>query len=141
MGEAVVGVIVMGAYAADFDNPANKAFVADWTSAYGADTPPDFMSAAAWDAMAAVFHVVKTLDGKLDDGAKVVELLKGWRHQSPRGEISIDPATRDVIQDERAMEIVRKADGRLGTKVLGVVEKVKDPCKELKVGRCGQAVN
>jgi len=141
MGDAVVGAVVMGAYAADLDNPVNRAFVDDWTAAYGRDTPPDFMSAAAWDVMAAIFHVVRTLDGKLDDGPRVVEILKGWQHKSPRGDIAIDPATRDVIQDERAMEIVRKPDGRLGTKVLGVVEKVKDQCKEQKIGRCGQATN
>ena len=141
MGEAVIGAIVMGAYAADLDNPVNKAFVADWTATYGRDTPPDFMSVAAYDVMAAIFHVIKTLDGKLDDGSRVVEALKGWRHASPRGDIAIDPATRDVVQDERAMEIVRKPDGSLGTKVLGVVEQVKDPCKALKVGRCGQTTN
>jgi branched-chain amino acid transport system substrate-binding protein len=141
MGDAVLGAVVMGAYAADLDNAANKAFVADWTAAYGADAPPDFMSAAAYDAMAAIFHAVKALDGHLDDGAKVVDTLKGWSHQSPRGDIAIDPATRDIIQDERAMEIVRRPDGRLGTKILGVVAKVRDECKELKIGRCGQPVN
>jgi hypothetical protein len=50
----------------------------------------------------------------------------------------IDPATRDIVQDERAMEVYRKPDGKLGLKVLGVVSQVKDQCKERKIGRCGQ---
>jgi hypothetical protein len=50
----------------------------------------------------------------------------------------IDPATRDIIQDERAMEVYKKPDGKLGLKVLGAVAQVKDQCKEQKIGRCAQ---
>src|SRR3984893_13893961 len=41
MGDAAIGTIVMGHYAADLDNPANKAFVKDWYETYKADTSPD----------------------------------------------------------------------------------------------------
>jgi branched-chain amino acid transport system substrate-binding protein len=141
MGDAAVGAIVMGSYAADLDNPANKAFLTSWYESYAKDTSPDFMSAAAYDAMAAIFDVIKKMDGKLDDGDKVIAALKGWKHSGPRGDIMIDPATRDIVQDERAEEVIRKPDGKLGTKVLGVVPQVKDQCKELKIGRCAQAMN
>jgi len=141
MGDAAIGTVVMGNYAKDLDNPGNKAFVKAWYESYAKDTSPDFMSAAAYDTMAGIFHVIKTLNGDLSDGAKVVEAMKGWKHNGPRGDISIDPATRDIVQDERAEEVIRKADGKLGIKVLGVVPQVKDECKELKLGRCGQAVN
>jgi branched-chain amino acid transport system substrate-binding protein len=138
MGDAAIGTIVMGHYAADLDNPANKEFVKAFHEAYGPNAYPDFMTAAAWDSMHAIFDTIKKLDGKLDDGGKVIEALKGWRTDGPRGRVSIDPATRDVIQDERAMEVYRKADKTLGLKVLGTVSQVKDQCKEMKVGRCGQ---
>src|SRR5215471_7357583 len=138
MGDAALGTIVMGHYAADLDNSANKAFVKDWYETYKADTSPDFMSAAGWDTMAAVFDVIKKLNGKLDDGEKVVAALKGFSTNGPRGEVKVDPETRDVIQDERAEEVIRKPDGKLGIKVLGVIPQVKDECKALKVGRCGQ---
>jgi hypothetical protein len=49
----------------------------------------------------------------------------------------IDPATRDIVQDEHAMEVYRKPDGKLGERILGTTKAVKDECKELKVGRCG----
>jgi branched-chain amino acid transport system substrate-binding protein len=138
MGDAAIGTIVMGHYAADLDNPANKAFVKEWYETYKADTSPDFMSAAGWDSMAAIFDVIKKLNGKLDDGEKVVATLKGFSTNGPRGEVKVDPETRDVIQDERAEEVYRKADGKLGIKVLGVIPQVKDECKALKVGRCAQ---
>jgi branched-chain amino acid transport system substrate-binding protein len=138
MGDAAIGTIVMGHYAADLESPANREFVKAFHEAYGPNAYPDFMTAAAWDSMHAIFDTIKKLDGKLDDGGKVIEALKGWRTDGPRGRVSIDPATRDVIQDERAMEVYRKADKKLGLKVLGVVSQVKDECKAKKIGRCGQ---
>jgi branched-chain amino acid transport system substrate-binding protein len=138
MGDAAIGTIVMGHYAADLDNPANKEFVKAFHEAYGPNAYPDFMTAAAWDSMHAIFDTIKKLDGKLDDGDKVIEALKGWSADGPRGHVMIDPATRDIIQDERAMEVYRKPDGKLGLRVLGTVSQVKDECKEKKIGRCGQ---
>jgi branched-chain amino acid transport system substrate-binding protein len=138
MGEAAIGTIVMGHYAADLDNPANKEFVKAFHEAYGPNRYPDFMTAAAWDSMHAIFDTIRKLDGNLSDGAKVIDALKGWSTDGPRGHVSIDPATRDVIEDERAMEVYRKPDKTLGLKVLGTVPQVKDECKELKIGRCAQ---
>jgi branched-chain amino acid transport system substrate-binding protein len=137
MGDAAIGTIVMSSYSGDLDNAVNKQFVKAWHDAYGADNYPDFMSAAAWDAMNAVFHTIKELNGKVDDGLKFVDALKNWSGEGPRGNVKIDPATRDIVQDERAMEVYRKPDGKLGTKVLGTIPQVKDECKELKLGRCG----
>ncbi len=135
MGDAAVGMIVMGHYAADYKNPANVAFVNAWRAAYGDKLPPDFMAVAAWDGMAAVYHVIEALHGDLQADA-VMKALEGWKFDSPRGPIEIDPETRDIIQDEHAEEVVKEGD-HLGVKVLEVIPAVKDPCKELKVGKCG----
>jgi branched-chain amino acid transport system substrate-binding protein len=137
MGDAAIGTIVMGNYAVDLDNAENKAFNAAWHKEYGKDSYPDFMSAAGWDTMHAIFDTIKKLNGKVDDGSKVIDAMKGWSANGPRGKVSIDAATRDIVQDERAMEVIRKPDGKLGIKVLGTTTAVKDECKVLKVGRCG----
>jgi branched-chain amino acid transport system substrate-binding protein len=137
MGDAAIGTIVMGHYARDLDNAQNKAFVAEWHKAYGPDSYPDFMSAAGWDTMHAIFDTIKKLNGDLSDGAKVVDAMKGWSTDGPRGHVMIDPATRDIVQDEHALEIYRQPDGKLGEKVLGTTKAVKDECKVLKLGRCG----
>jgi branched-chain amino acid transport system substrate-binding protein len=136
MSDAAIGLIVMSSYADDYDTPMNKAFIKDWHEAYGPNSYPDFMSAASMDTMAAIFHVITTLNGNLDDGAKVIDTLKGWKHEGLRGPIEIDPNTRDVIQDEHAEEVFKKPDGTLGVKVLETIPQVKDECKALKVGRC-----
>jgi branched-chain amino acid transport system substrate-binding protein len=95
------------------------------------------MSAAGWDTMHAIFDTIKKLNGDLSDGGKVVEAMKGWKASGPRGAVMIDPETRDIVQDEHAMEVYRKPDGKLGEKILGTTKAVKDECKVLKVGRCG----
>jgi branched-chain amino acid transport system substrate-binding protein len=142
MSDAAAGLIVMSSYAGDYTTPANVAFVKAWHEAYGPDSCPDFMSAAGWDTMAGIFYVINTLNGNLDDGSKVVEALKGWTTDGPRGRIRIDPDTRDVILDEHAEEVIKEpegqpgADGKLGVKVLETFPQVKDECKVLKVGRC-----
>ena len=135
MGNAPIGTIVMSSYSNDLDNPANRAFLKAWHEAYGPDNYPDFESADAWDAIDAVFKTIKKLDGKFT-AEQFVDTIKTYAGDGPRGHVSIDPATRDIVNDEHAMEVIRKPDGKLGTKVLGTIKAVKDPCKELKVGRC-----
>ena len=137
MGDAAIGTIVMGHYAVDLDSAGNKTFNEEWHKAYGKDSYPDFMSAAGWDTMHAIFDTIKKLNGDVSDGAKVVDAMKGWSADGPRGKVMIDPATRDIVQDEHAMEVYRKPDGKLGERILGTTKAVKDECKELKVGRCG----
>jgi branched-chain amino acid transport system substrate-binding protein len=136
MSDAAIGLVVMSSYSDDLDTPGNKEFVKEWHDAYGPNSYPDFMSAAGMDTMAGIFHVINALHGNLDDGAKVVDTLKGWKNEGVRGAIEIDPQTRDVIQPERAEEVIKKPDGKLGVKILETYPQVKDECKELKIGRC-----
>jgi branched-chain amino acid transport system substrate-binding protein len=137
MGDAAIGTVVMGNYAVDLDNAENKALNKAWHEAYGKDSYPDFMSAAGWDTMHAIFDTIKKLNGKVTDGQQVIDAMKGWTAKGPRGQVTIDAGTRDIVQNEYAMEVIRKADGKLGVKVLGTTPSVKDECKVLKLGRCG----
>lgn len=134
MGDAAVGLITAHHYSADYDTPENNAFVKAWKAEYGADTIPDFMAVAGYDGMAAIFHVIKTLDGDID-ADKAMSALKGWQFASPRGPIMIDPETRDIVHNEHIHEIVRDGD-RLAVKVLETYPQVKDPCKAQGIGKC-----
>ena len=137
MGAAAVGIITMHHYNADLDNPENKRFVAAWKQEYGAQAIPDFTSVGGYDGMAAIVHVVQSLKGKIDT-AKALGALKGWTFESPRGPITIDPATRDIVMNEYLSEVVMGDDGRLRQKQIGRIERVRDPCKEHKIGPCGK---
>ena len=134
MGDNAIGIITMQHYNSDLDNPLNRRFVEAWKKEYGAGAIPDFVAVAGYDGMAAVVHVTQTLKGKITpEGA--IDALKGWKHVSPRGPISIDPETRDVVINEYLSEVI-KQDGRLVQKPLGMIEAVKDPCKVIKFGPC-----
>jgi branched-chain amino acid transport system substrate-binding protein len=134
MGSAAVGLVTMHHYHADLDNPENKRFVAAWKEAYGAQTVPDFMAVGGYDGMALIVHVIQALKGKID-AEKALEAVKGWKFNSPRGPISIDPVTRDIVMNEYLSEAVMK-DGRVFQKVIGKIDAVKDACKEQKIGPC-----
>jgi branched-chain amino acid transport system substrate-binding protein len=135
MGDAAVGLITIHHYNADLDNPQNKRFVAAWKKEYGANTTPDFMAVGGYDGMAAIVHVVRALKGKIEVD-KGLAALKDWKFNSPRGPISIDPETRDIIMNEYLSEVVKEKDGRLRQKLLATIPSVKDPCKALKVAPC-----
>jgi branched-chain amino acid transport system substrate-binding protein len=129
MGDSAIGTLTMHHYSAALDTPANKAFVAAWKAEYGAGEQPGFEAVGAWDGMAAIFHVIREQQGKLDPD-KTMELLKGWKYDSPRGPIMIDPETRDIVQNEY-LRRVDKVDGQLRDTVLETIQATKDPWKEI----------
>jgi branched-chain amino acid transport system substrate-binding protein len=97
MGEPVLGVITSHHYSAAHDSPENKAFVKAFGEVNTELKRPNFMAVGAYDGMAAIVEVVKKL-GNTIDGDKAMEILRNIRMTSPRGPISIDPATRDIVQ-------------------------------------------
>jgi branched-chain amino acid transport system substrate-binding protein len=134
MGPAAVGLITMHHYNADLDNPENKRFVEAWKKEYGANSTTDFMAVGGYDGMAAIVHAVQATKGKVDSEA-ALNSLKGWKFNSPRGPIMIDPETRDIVMNEYLSEVIMK-DGRLAQKVIGKIDNVKDACKAQKIAPC-----
>jgi len=134
MGAEADGMITVHHYSADYKTPVNEAFVKAWKAAYGDDTTPDFMGVAGYDGMAAIAHAISAQNGDVTaDGT--MKALKGWSFDSPRGKITIDPDTRDIVQDSNVHKVVAK-DGRLMIEVIDTIPQVKDPCKALKIGKC-----
>jgi branched-chain amino acid transport system substrate-binding protein len=136
LGQDAVGVVTLGQYQADLDVGSNPEFVAAWREAYGEDSTPDFMAAAGYDGMAAIVDAVVEQDGAIDHD-RTMEIWAGWTHDGPRGRVTIDPETRDIVQDMRVNEVYAE-DGRLRMRTIDVIPQVKDPCKEQKVGRCAE---
>jgi branched-chain amino acid transport system substrate-binding protein len=130
MGDVPLGVITMHHYSAAADRPENKAFVKAWKEAYGNDSTPDFFSVQGWDGMAAIYEAVRRLDGKMDP-EKTMGVWKGWKFDSPRGPIMIDPDTRDIVQNQYLRKI-EKRDGELANVEYETIEMVEDPWKKLQ---------
>ena len=127
MGDPAIGTITMHHYSAAGDRPANKAFVAAYKAEFGAKDVPGFLAADSYDGMAAIYSVVIAQHGKIDPD-KTMELLKGWKYDSPRGPIMIDPETRDIVQNEYLRRVDR-VNGELQNTELETIPMVKDPRK------------
>jgi len=132
MGDIAIGVLTVHHYSAAAERPANKAFVAAWKKEYGANEVPNFLSAASWDGIDMIFAAIKAQKGKLDPD-QTMEIFKAYKNpDSPRGPISIDPETRDIVQNEYLRE-VRKVGGQpANVEIETVGTAVKDPWKELQ---------
>lgn len=114
MGDSTLGVITTFHYSAAHDSPENKAFLKSYANVNPNGGRPNFMAVAAYDGMAAIYEVARKLNGKID-GDKAMAILKNIKLNSPRGPISIDPATRDIVQTV----YVRKVE-KIGNEVYNV---------------------
>ena len=130
IGDPALGAISSYHYSVAHDSPENKAFLEAYRDANGPDAGlPNFMSVAAYDAMAAIYDVIQKLDGKIDPD-KAMDILKHEAFTSPRGPISIDPETRDIVQTVY-LRRVDKVNGELrSVEVQPLVANMKDPGKD-----------
>ena len=131
MGDFALGATTMFHYSAAAKRPANEAFIKSWKAEYGANAWPAFPAVATWDGMAAIFDAIKAQNGKMDN-AKSAAFLKTWKtDNSPRGPISIDPETGDIVQNEY-LRRVEKVNGVLANvEIETFATAVKDPWKIL----------
>ncbi len=130
MGDVPIGVISTHHYSAAADRPANKAFVAAWKKEYGDKSTPNFLAVGAWDSMDVLYQAIREQKGRIDPD-KTMEIIKRYKNpNSPRGPISIDPATRDIVQNMYLRE-TRRVGGQLANvEVETIGTAVKDPWKE-----------
>jgi len=56
--------------------------------------------------------------------------IKGWKHESPRGPIMIDPETRDIVQNVYICRVEKAGGGRFVNVEIETYPMVKDPWKE-----------
>ena len=126
MGDAVVGTITAHFYSADHDSAANKAFVAAFKQANGG-MRPNFMAVSAYDGMNLIYEALKKAGGKTD-GDSLIAAAKGLAWESPRGPVSIDPRTRDIVQNIYIRKVEKK-NGELYNVEFATFPNVKDPIK------------
>ncbi len=125
MGDQMLGIITAGPYSAAHDSALNKAYVAAFEKANG--FRPDFVSVAGYDGMHLIYEALKKTNGNAD-GDAMLAAMKGMAWESPRGPISIDPQTRDIVQNIYIRK-VEKVNGQLYSVEFATYEAVKDPLK------------
>ena len=130
IGDVAIGLVTSGIYSTAADRPANKAFLAAWDREYADKAIPDFLSVDGWDGMSAIFDLIKETKGTFT-GDDAIKFLSHWKtDNSPRGPISVDPATRDIIQNIYMRKTEMK-NGKLANVEFDTIPNVKDPWKEL----------
>ena len=72
-----------------------------------------------------IYEALKKTEGDTS-GDALVEAAKGMAWDSPRGPMSIDPETRDVVQTVYIRE-VQEVDGELQNVIIDEIPEVKDP--------------
>ncbi|KWR76484.1 ABC transporter substrate-binding protein [Cupriavidus sp. IDO] len=127
MGDATLGVITSFHYSMAHDSRENKAFLKAFADANPGAGRPNFMAVAAFDGMNAIYEALKKTGGATD-GDKVIGAMKGMKIMSPRGPITIDPVTRDVVQTVYIRK-VEKVNGELYNVEFDKFADVKDSGK------------
>jgi len=125
MGDAAIGIITSFHYDYTHDSPMNKEFVAAYNAEFKRN--PDFFSVGGYDGMHIIYEALKKTSGKAD-GDSLIEAAKGMKWESPRGPVSLDPETRDMINTVYIRR-VEKVGGQVRNVEIAKVENVKDPVK------------
>jgi branched-chain amino acid transport system substrate-binding protein len=112
MGDIAQGIITVSYYDHNLNTARNREFVKAYQSDFGRN--PDIFSIGGYDGMHLIYETLKKAGG--------------MKWDSPRGPMSIDPETRDVVQTAYIRK-VEKVGGNLVNVEFEKVENVKDPVK------------
>jgi branched-chain amino acid transport system substrate-binding protein len=128
MGDAALGVVTSFHYSAAHDSAANKAYVDGFRKLN--NLRPNFHSVGGYDGMELIYKSLEAVKGSTD-GTALVNAMKGMSWESPRGPITLDPQTRDMIQNVYMRKVERK-NGELYNIEFQTFPSVKDPVKAAK---------
>jgi branched-chain amino acid transport system substrate-binding protein len=122
MGDVMLGTITAHFYSAAHPSSVNASFVDAYRKQTG--KRPNFMAVGGYDGMHLIYEALKKTGG--DAGGDVlVPAMKGMAWESPRGPMSIDPATGEVIHNIY-MRKVEKVNGDLQNVEFATFDAVKD---------------
>jgi branched-chain amino acid transport system substrate-binding protein len=128
LGDVALGAITSHHYSAAHDSPENKAFVEAFKKANN-NMRPNFMAVGGYDGMHLIYEGLKKTNGQ--GGEALVNAMKGMSWTSPRGPVSIDAQTRDIVQNIYVRKVER-VNGELYNVEFATIPNVKDPVKAAK---------
>lgn len=125
--DTFLGVVTAGFYSAAHSSEINKTYVDAYAQATGHRA--NFISVGGYDAIHLIFQAMEKTGGKTTDAGTLIAAMKGMKLESPRGPISIDPRTRDIVQNIYIRK-VEKINGQPWAVEFKTFEAVRDPLKE-----------
>jgi branched-chain amino acid transport system substrate-binding protein len=124
MGDNANGIITAFHYTLERKDPLNEKFVAGYEKLTNG-REPDLFSIGGYDGMHLIYAALEKTKGDAS-GDALIKVAKGMSWESPRGPITIDPETRDIIQNVYIRK-VEKVDGKLQNVIIDTIKDVKDP--------------
>lgn len=125
VGDPLVGVHVSSHWNADFDNPVNKKFVAEFVKKYNRQPTP--YAAQAYDTALAIASALKETNGSVDNTEAFRQAMLKANFQMTRGAFAF-AKNQHPIQDWYALRVVKDASGKLEIKTQQkIMDKHQDP--------------
>ena len=110
VGDAALGVNVTSHWNADFDNPANKVFVAAWNKTQ--HRPATYYASQGYDTALAIGAALKGVAGNLDDVEAFRKAMLKADFQSTRGSFKFG-SNQHPVQDWWALKAEKSSNGEL----------------------------
>jgi branched-chain amino acid transport system substrate-binding protein len=110
VGDAALGLNVTAHWNTDFDNAANKEFMAAWTKEY--NRPATYYASQGYDAAQAIGAALKGTGGKVDDTDAFRTAMLKADFKSVRGDFKFGP-NQHPVQDWYALKVEKGSDGAL----------------------------
>ena len=125
MGDAALGAVTAHMYSAAHPSPLNRQFVEAYKKNF--NSRPGFVAVGGYDGIHLAYEALRKTGGKTD-GDLLIAAMKGMAWESPRGPISIDPETRDIVQNIYIRK-VEKVNGELYNVEFETFKDIKDAGK------------
>ncbi|WP_439400429.1 ABC transporter substrate-binding protein (plasmid) [Bradyrhizobium sp. PMVTL-01] len=123
MGDAVLGTVTAHFYSAAHPSAVNKAFTAAYEKE--ARVRANFMAVSGYDGMHLIYAALAKTAGSTD-GTALVAAMRGMTWESPRGPISIDSKSGEVMHNIYIRR-VEKVNGELRNAEFETFNNVRDP--------------
>ena len=123
MGDISLGRLSAWHYDYNHKSKMNEDFVKAFNAEFKRN--PDFFAVGGYDGMHLIYEALKKAGGKTD-GDALVAAAKGMKWESPRGPISVDANTRDIVQNVYIRR-VEKVGGAIVNVEFDTIKDVKDP--------------
>jgi len=130
IGDKALGVLSAQAWVEDLKYPTNEKFVADFTKKYG--RTPTHYAEQAYDGALLIDSAVRAVKGNLADKDALRAALRHANFESTRGRLKYGN-NHFLIENIYESEVVRKPDGRVGFRTVGIIS-AND--QDLEHGKC-----
>jgi len=120
VGEATLGLFDTAHWAIDFDNAANRKFVAAFEKEFR--RLPTVFAAQGWDTAMLIDAAVRDVKGRIEDVEAVRKAMRAAKFESVRGAFKFN-RNQMPIQNYYLRVVAKDSQGRLVNKTIGTVFK------------------